>query len=149
MADLAKGFYIRPHPEVFKVGAVLPRDHVAFTLRPEDPFDEEDRLRFERFVLEGLSRRAPGLTLTDVQTKVAAYDWTVSDAYPIVDATDVGGYFVAIGTSGAWFKAAPVLGELAARLIERERAGDPRRTFALDRTGNEIHLATFGLGVRT
>jgi glycine/D-amino acid oxidase-like deaminating enzyme len=121
---------------------------VAFSLSPDDPADDKARLEFEASVLGGLRKRAPGLDLTDVQTKVAYYDWTVTDAYPILDATDVAGYFVAIGTSGAWFKGGPVIGELMAQLIERARIGNQDRRFVLRRTDVEIDLATFGLGSR-
>jgi sarcosine oxidase subunit beta len=48
---------------------------------------------------------------------VGVYDVTVQDWYPIVDKTSTRGYFVAIGTSGAWFKAGPVIGRLAAEMV--------------------------------
>jgi glycine/D-amino acid oxidase-like deaminating enzyme len=40
-----------------------------------------------------------------------------------VDRTETRGYFVAIGTSGAWFKAGPVIGQLAAEMVTASLEG--------------------------
>ena len=50
-------------------------------------------------------------------------DVTVADWYPIVDRTDLPGYYVCIGTSGSSFKTAPVLGSLVATLITENESG--------------------------
>lgn len=75
------------------------------------------------------------------------YDVTAQDWYPIVDRTDTRGYFVAIGTSGAWFKAGPVIGRLAAELVTANLAGhDTDREpleVALPLTGFRFPMALF------
>lgn len=143
MADLVGGFYIRPDVRVFKIGAVLPQDHVDF-VRTSDGAGDPDRVkRFEMEFLRRLSRRAPGIQLSDVHTRVAYYDWTVSDSYPILDATDLKGYYVAIGTSGAWFKGGPVIGHLMAELIARRDAGERSTRVTLSRTGNVVDMKLF------
>ncbi len=148
MADLSTGFYIRPHHEVFKVGAALAMDHVSFST---DTASEQTRVAqdmFEKRVLNSLRMRAPDIQLKDVETKVAFYDWSVSDSYPIIDATDLAGYFVAIGTSGAWFKSGPVIGEMMAERIARESMGDKDTNFKLAYTGNTIQLDAFSVNKR-
>jgi len=62
-------------------------------------------------------QRVPGLAVDGARGIVGVYDVTVQDWYPIVDRTDTQGYFVAIGTSGAWFKSGPVIGRLAATMV--------------------------------
>jgi glycine/D-amino acid oxidase-like deaminating enzyme len=145
MADLVNGFYMRPDRRQFKVGAVLPMDHVDFTQDPEASGWQERAHEFEERLLNGLAQRVPGVELKDVETKVAYYDWTVSDSYPLLGATDVQGYYVAIGTSGAWFKAGPVIGELMAALVDRRQSGDLGTVFRLSRTGNDLDLSHFSV----
>jgi glycine/D-amino acid oxidase-like deaminating enzyme len=143
IADLAEGFYIRPDKEVFKVGAVLPQHHVDFVQTPGNDAKEEPIQAFEELLLSRLSKRAPGLKLTHVQTHNAYYDWTVSDSYPILDGTDVQGYYAAIGTSGAWFKSAPVIGTLMAERIDRDDRGDTSTLVTLPLSGNSLDLSVF------
>ena len=148
MADLAEGFYIRPHPEVFKIGAALASDHVDFSVDAADPKTEQALQQFERRVLASLERRLPGVRLEHVETKVAFYDWSVSDSYPIIDGTDVGGYYVAIGSSGAWFKSGPVLGQLMAETVDRRAEGNWQTDFTLPLTGNRLNLDAFSIRSR-
>jgi sarcosine oxidase subunit beta len=50
------------------------------------------------------------------------YDVT-DDWIPVYDCTSLGGYYVAIGTSGNQFKNAPVIGQLMTALITECEAG--------------------------
>ena len=143
MADLDLGFYIRPDPECFKIGAVLPRDHVSFQLSPTLEVDGEQRAEFEARFLKQLTTRLPSVVLEDIQVRAGVYDWTVSDSYPLLGGTDLGRYYVAIGTSGAWFKSGPVMGQLLAERIVRDSAGDPRTLVTLPKCGLKIDLARF------
>jgi sarcosine oxidase subunit beta len=68
-------------------------------------------------------QRFPELELGPRRGVVGLYDVTVQDWYPIADRTDRPGYYVCIGTSGSSFKTAPVLGDLMAELISRNREG--------------------------
>ena len=143
MADLEEGFYIRPHREVFKVGATLPVDHVDFS---DDLKSEGAKVAAEEFegrVLEALYRRFPKVELSDVKTHLAFYDWTVVDSYPILDETEVAGYYVAIGTSGAWFKSGPVIGEMMAARVAGDLRNRPIEWFECSRTGQKIPLDAF------
>jgi sarcosine oxidase subunit beta len=50
--------------------------------------------------------------------------YDVSDDWiPIYDRSDLGGFYMAIGTSGNQFKNAPVVGHLMAELIKRVEGG--------------------------
>jgi len=62
-------------------------------------------LRFPELAIENSARGTVGL-----------YDVS-KDWIPIYDRTDLGGYFVAIGTSGNQFKNAPIIGEIMTRII--------------------------------
>lgn len=145
MADLATGFYLRPDDGLFKLGAVLPKDHVGFVWEPDGEVTEEARMEVQHRFLRCLATRAPGVQLVDVRTRVGFYDWTVSDSYPLIGPTDVHGYFVAIGTSGAWFKAGPVVGELIAECIQRHHVGDKRTLMTLPYCGLKLDLSRFSV----
>ena len=74
--------------------------------------------------------------------------WDVTEDWiPVYDCSDLPGYYLAIGTSGNQFKAAPVVGALMAELIgacETGRNHDLEPvTFLLERTGNSIGLDFF------
>ena len=119
------------------MGAVLPRHHVDFETT-KNPARER---QFRKELLQGFRRRLPGISLEQIRVKEAKYDWTVSDSYPIIDATDVNGFYVAIGTSGAWFKSGPVIGQLVAELASGE---GKRGCHLLPRTGRHVQISAFG-----
>ena len=75
------------------------------------------------------------------------YDVTLLDWNPVLDRTDLPGYYVAIGTSGSSFKTAPVIGAVMAQLIDSCEAGrdhdrDPLR-ITLPRTGFDLDVSFF------
>lgn len=93
------------------------------------------------------ARRLPELRVpSTARGVVGVYD--VSDDWtPVYDRTDLGGWFVAMGTSGNQFKNAPVVGQLMTALVDAVCAGhdhdaDPVR-LTLPRTGLPLTLATF------
>ncbi|MBS1888558.1 MAG: FAD-binding oxidoreductase [Actinobacteria bacterium] len=115
----------------------------------------EDPADFDRHVTEAvweaqvyrLARRLPGLRIPNARLGVVdVYD--VSDDWlPIYDRSSLGGFYMAIGTSGHQFKAAPVVGGLIAELVERVEGGqdhdtDPVRV-AGRYTGFELSLAPY------
>ena len=122
IADLLRGFYLRPDPECCRIGAVWPQDETEFLADPDDPGDKASPELIERRV-SAARGRVPGLEVEGARGLIGVYDVTIQDWYPIVDRTDTRGYFVAIGTSGAWFKAGPVLGLLAAQVIRQNLDG--------------------------
>jgi sarcosine oxidase subunit beta len=70
-----------------------------------------------------LARRIPSLRIPNERKGVVdLYDCS-DDWIPIYDRSDVGGYYMAIGTSGNQFKNAPVVGHAMAELIDRVEHG--------------------------
>lgn len=122
LADLTCGFYLRPDPERVRIGAVWPQDETEFLADPDAREEPVDRGVIEAR-LAAARRRVPGIELELGDPVIGSYDVTVQDWYPIVDRTETRGYFVAIGTSGAWFKAGPVIGDLAARVVAAQLDG--------------------------
>jgi sarcosine oxidase subunit beta len=64
------------------------------------------------------AQRFPTLGIPNQPGGLAALYDVSSDWIPIYDRSDLGGYFMAIGTSGNQFKNAPVVGEMMAALVE-------------------------------
>jgi glycine/D-amino acid oxidase-like deaminating enzyme len=92
-----------------------------------------------------LMQRFPAVRLGPPRGVASCYDVTVRDWYPIVDRTDLPGFFVCIGTSGSSFKTAPVLGRLTAELVQSAEEGrdtdrDPLQ-FDLPRAGMSVDTA--------
>jgi sarcosine oxidase subunit beta len=147
-ADPVSGIYFRPAPRTFRVGTVLPEDDRTFVADADAPLPAPTP-EFMADKLERLRRRQPNARVLGVTGTSALYDVTVADWCPILDKTDVDGWFVAIGTSGKWFKSGPVIGWIMAELIHRVRRGhdpdraDDRIVLKLPRTGHELALADF------
>jgi glycine/D-amino acid oxidase-like deaminating enzyme len=122
IADLVLGFYLRPDPACVRIGAVWSRDETEFLADPDgaDPVVSRELIDSR---IATARRRVPALEVESARGIVGVYDVTVQDWYPIVDRTDTRGYFVAIGTSGAWFKAGPVIGQLAAEMVTASLEG--------------------------
>ncbi len=78
----------------------------------------------------GIGSRAPGIA--------GVYDVHGPDRYPIFGATAVDGYFVAAGTSGAWFKGGPSIGALMRHVVTG--ASGP---FVLPSLGCELDVSFF------
>ncbi|MEA2250841.1 MAG: hypothetical protein QOG70_1083 [Solirubrobacteraceae bacterium] len=108
----------------------------------------DDPDRYDRHVTEAqweaqvyrLARRIPTLRIpNDRKGIVDLYD--VSDDWiPIYDRSDLGGFYMAIGTSGNQFKNAPVVGHVMAELIDRVEHGH-------DHDNEPLKVRTRHLGV--
>ncbi len=87
-------------------------------------------------------KRFPDLKLGPPRGLASLYDVTLQDWYPIVDKTDLRGYYVCIGTSGSSFKTAPVLGSLMAEIVVAGKEGrdvdDEPIQFELPRIGRTV-----------
>jgi sarcosine oxidase subunit beta len=70
-----------------------------------------------------LARRLPDLAVAPRPSGIAGVYDVTDDWVPIYDRTSLGGYYVAIGTSGNQFKNAPVIGQLMTALITACEAG--------------------------
>ncbi|MEV6980394.1 FAD-binding oxidoreductase [Sphaerisporangium sp. NPDC051017] len=124
IADMDLGTYFRG--EVgggLLVGGTEPEcDPFEWLDDPDDANLNPTMAVFEAQVTRA-ARRLPGLRMPNrARGVVGVYD-VADDWTPIYDRTDLGGFYVAIGTSGNQFKNAPVVGRLMATLIEQVEAG--------------------------
>lgn len=125
VGDVDGGVYFRPETggRDIVVGSTDPEcDAKDFVADPDDFGDAITDLYRERQCLRAM-QRFPAMRLGRPRGLASLYDVTVRDWYPIVDRTDLPGFYVCIGTSGSSFKTAPVLGRLMAELIESGEDG--------------------------
>lgn len=144
LLDLNSGVYCRPESRVrnLVVGSTDPRcDALEWVDDPDDFNQSVTEAYWERQCLR-LMKRFPQVRLGPKRGLSALYDVTVADWYPVVDRTDLPGYYVCIGTSGSSFKTAPVLGLMVAKLVESCLGGrDPDQQpcrLKLPYTGAEV-----------
>jgi sarcosine oxidase subunit beta len=120
VGDVDGGVYFRPETggRDLVIGSTDPECDVhEFVADPDDYGDRITDLYRERNCLRAM-QRFPAMRLGPPRGVASLYDVTVRDWYPIVDKTDLPGFYVCIGTSGSSFKTAPVLGRLTTELIE-------------------------------
>lgn len=95
----------------------------ADVLADPDDFDPRPTLsRWERSTLR-LARRIPALTIPRRPSGVAGVYDVSDDWLPIYDRTELDGFYLAMGSSGHQFKAAPVIGPMMAALVRRGLEG--------------------------
>ncbi|MEO8107221.1 MAG: FAD-dependent oxidoreductase [Actinomycetes bacterium] len=142
------GTYFRPHPG----GTIIVGSFEA----PCDPLilvDDADAVRpspsAENWEVQSLrlARRLPDLQVPGQKSGiVSAYDIT-DDWIPIYDKTSLDGFYVAIGTSGHQFKAAPFVGVAMAELIGAVQKGRDHDAEPLivkgEYTGVDLELGFF------
>lgn len=122
-ADDDLGFYVRPDVgDHLLVGGIEPDCDPLEYVDP-DRFDGTIRPDHWEVQMLRVSRRIPALGVPHQRRGVVdCYD--VSDDWqPILDRTDLDGYYVAIGSSGNQFKNAGLIGHLMAELIAAVEAG--------------------------
>ena len=146
-ADLQLGFYMKPDPGRFRVGSILPEDDREFVRNP-DRFNRSVSPGFAREKTGALQKRMPEARLQNRSGGAALYDVTVADWKPIIDKTDAPNCFAAVGTSGAWFKGAPVIGLLIreiirANLIENRDTDKRPLSITLPYTEQTLDLSAF------
>ena len=148
MGDLDCGFYLRPErPNNILIGSVEPAcDELGWVDDPDAVSLTTTREEFETHVLRG-ARRIHNLGLPhEHRGTVGVYDVT-EDWLPVYDRTDLGGFYVAIGTSGNQFKNAAIAAHCMSELIVeveggRDHDADPL-TVEGPHLGLPIDLATF------
>jgi len=149
VGDIDSGVYFRPES-----GG---RELVVGSLDPEcDAFewvDDSDDVNvsvtvagYERQVMR-LMKRYPAVRLAKRRGVAALYDVTLLDWNPVLDKTDLPGFYVAIGTSGSSFKTAPVIGAVMSELIKACEGGydhdrEPLKLL-LPRTGFDLDVGFF------
>lgn len=142
------GTYFRPHPgNTIIVGSFeAPCDPLVLV---DDADDVRQSPSAENWEVQSLrlARRLPDLQVPGQKSGiVSAYDIT-DDWIPIYDKTSLDGYFVAIGTSGHQFKAAPFVGVAMAELIGAVQNGHDHDSDPLvvkgEYTGVDLDLGFF------
>lgn len=163
-SDPDSGIYFRPDPpQGILLGSEDPPCDEPEIVDPDDfnveitetvYNDQAQRMkkRIPSLEVEAFGKRkATGTGVGDVSYDKsgfgALYDVTGEDWYPILDKSDLPGYYMAVGTSGGWFKPAPLIGVLMAHLIEGVENGqdhekDPVKV-NLPFSGNEIDIGFF------
>ncbi len=124
VGDLDSGVYARPESggRSLIVGSTDPVCDPLEFVDPDDFNRSVTHTYGERQTLR-LMKRFRDVQAGPLKGVADLYDVTVRDWYPIVDRTDLPGYYVCIGTSGSSFKTAPVLGMLMTTLIESCEGG--------------------------
>ncbi|WP_169337936.1 NAD(P)/FAD-dependent oxidoreductase [Propionicicella superfundia] len=113
---------------------------------PDEFAVDPSRALWEQSVLR-VAKRLPGLPVPRQRQGVAGVYDVSDDWIPIYDRTDLGGFYVAIGTSGHEFKTAPVTGDLLVGMILHGLDGHDQDTdpyqYVAPNTGRVIDTATF------
>lgn len=146
MSDNDTTAYIRPeHGNHILIGSEDPECDPREWVDPDDferNFTEQARILAMR-----AGQRIPDLPIPN-QMKGVVELYDVSDDWiPIYDKSDLGGFYMAVGTSGNQFKNAPIAGEMMADLIEACEAGhnhdeDPV-TFELKNVGRNVSIGFY------
>ncbi|HHY54829.1 MAG TPA: FAD-binding oxidoreductase [Chloroflexi bacterium] len=125
VGDLDGGIYFRPESRGrdIIVGSTDPQCDVLEFVDDPDAIDRSITQLYRQRQSLRLMKRMPSVTMGRPRGVADLYDVTVQDWYPIVDRTDLPGYYVCIGTSGSSFKTAPVLGMLTAQIVEACESG--------------------------
>lgn len=91
----------------------------------EDPDNYDNRVSDAQWKAQvyRLAKRIPNLPIPNKQQGVVdLYDCS-DDWIPIYDKSDLGGFYIAVGTSGNQYKNAPVVGGMMAEMIEKIEKG--------------------------
>ena len=124
IGDLDLGFYTRPQPGgTLIVGGVEADCDPVFWV--EDPDDDSLNPTVESWeaLVWRLAKRIPEASVPNRPTGLASHYDVTPDWTPIYDRTDLGGFYIACGTSGNQFKNAPLIGHLMNQLISACEAG--------------------------
>jgi sarcosine oxidase subunit beta len=123
-SDGDTGIYFRPESgNHILIGSEDPEcDPQEWVEKPDQYNRQITEAQWEAQVYR-LARRIPSLRIpTQRRGVVDLYD-VADDWIPIYDKSDLGGFYMAIGTSGNQFKNAPVAGHVMAELIDKVEHG--------------------------
>lgn len=148
VTDPDLGTYFRPTPGGdLLVGGLEPECDQLMWLDNPDEFQANPTLAQYEAQLIRVARRLPAMTVASRPKGIAGVYDVTDDWIPIYDRTSLPGYYVAIGTSGNQFKAAPVVGQLLRALIEATEAGHDHDREAViwtaPRTGLRIDMKAY------
>ena len=142
------GIYSRPEVgNNFYVGSLEPECDPLIWVDDPDHFDRTVQADQWRAQVLRLARRFPRVGIPHERRGVVDLYDVSDDWIPIYDKTDLGGYYLAIGTSGNQFKNCHVAAYCLTRLIEAVSDGhdhdaDPLRV-TLPHTGLELGMGSF------
>ncbi|MAE78099.1 MAG: FAD-dependent oxidoreductase [Planctomycetes bacterium] len=149
VGDVDSGVYWRPESggRDLLVGSLDPQcDVLEWVADPDDWNTNCTEAGYERQVMRTM-KRFPEVDLDKRRGIAGLYDVTLCDWHPVLDRTDLPGYYVAMGTSGSSFKTAPVIGAVMAELIAACEAGHDHDAvpvrIQLPRTGFEVDVGFF------
>ncbi len=130
-SDSDIGVYTRPEQgDSLLIGSEDPPCDPHEWVDPDD-YDRDFTEQWTAQVLR-VCQRVPELELPNRKRGVVdLYDVT-DDWIPIYDASDLPGFYLAIGTSGNQFKNAPIAGELMAEIIAATENGNDQDTKPID-----------------
>jgi sarcosine oxidase, subunit beta len=119
VADGDLGTYFRGHlGGQLHVGGLEPACDTLNWIDDPDVYDPQPTVPVWEAQVLRLARRIPSLGIPSRPVGFGALYDAADDWIPIWDRTSLGGYYVAMGTSGNQFKNAPVAGRFMATLIE-------------------------------
>lgn len=130
VADLPGGYSICFGATGFDLGPIPRTAEREFIADPDAKPPVPHNFLAER--RRGFLKRHPGLRWRNPKVVTTIQDVTVLDRYPIVDRTDLDGYYVAIGMNGRWLQSAPTLAWILSELVQaveakRDHDRDPLR----------------------
>jgi sarcosine oxidase subunit beta len=124
VGDPDLGTYFRPEPGGgLLVGSQEPECDPLEWLDDPDGYHPYATTAVYEAQVTRLARRVPDLAVAPRPLGIAGVYDVTDDWIPVYDSTSLGGYYVAIGTSGNQFKNAPVIGQLMTALITACEAG--------------------------
>lgn len=139
VADMVTGYYGRLEASGGRLilGSVLESDEREAVDDP-DQFNEVADAPFRERILTLLHHRVPTFeTRGQVSSYAGLYTVNRTDSHPIIDESELAGYFNVNGWSGHGFKLSPVAGNLVAHKVlgqwGRGKSGVPPGFFARDR----------------
>ena len=122
ISDGDTGSYARPEVgNNVLVGSQDPECDAREWVDPDD-YDQSFTDQWKTQVMRK-AQRIPSLPIPEQQRGVVDLYDVSDDWIPIYDASDLPGFYMAVGTSGNQFKNAPVVGKLMAELIVKVEAG--------------------------
>ena len=148
VADLDLGTYFRgtPSGELLVGGTEPACDPLDWLEDPDDFNPAVTRSAYETQVYR-VARRLPELGVPSAPHGIGAVYDVADDWIPIYDKTALGGFYVAIGTSGNQFKNAPVVGEYLRAIIDACENGvdhdENPVSIHLPRTGIDLDLSAY------
>lgn len=110
----------------------------------DDPWEVVDSPTVERYQTQVMrvARRMPATRIPPQPRGLAALYDVTPDWNPLLDTTDLDGFFLACGTSGNSFKTAPTIGHIITHLVDR--SDNHHALFTTPRTASVVDLAHYG-----